>query len=63
MSNTEERKCENCIWEDWCEIHNPNSELCGVYGNEVAYKNTLKGQAEVYFEEILEYDDGRIEMF
>ncbi len=63
MNNTEKHECENCIWKDWCDIYDPNSELCGMYGNEVAYERSLGERVEVYFEEILEYDGGRIEMF
>ena len=63
MNNTEERNCKNCPWEDWCGIKDPNSEFCGVYGDEVSYENSLVERAEVYAEEILEYDGGRIEMF
>lgn len=63
MNNTEERNCRNCPWRDWCDIKDPNSELCGLYVDEVAYERSLKEREEVYFGEILEYDDGRIEMF
>lgn len=62
MGNTENRKCENCIWGDWCDIKDPNSEMCGLYGDEVSYENSLTERIEVYTEEILEYDDGGIEV-
>jgi len=63
MSNTGKHECDNCIWRDWCDIHDPNNELCGLHGNEVVYENSLMERAEAYFEEILEYDDSGIEMF
>lgn len=62
MNDTENRQCENCIWEEWCDIKDTNSELCGIYGDEVACENSLRERAEVYFEEVLEYDDGGIEV-
>ncbi len=62
MGNIEERKCGKCTWKDWCDILEPGSELCGVYGDETTYENSLIERAEVYLEEILEYDDGGIEM-
>lgn len=43
-------------------MKDPSSELCGLYGDEVAYERSLTERAEVYLWEILEYDDGRIEM-
>lgn len=63
MNNTEERSCKNCLWWDWCDVKNPNGKLCGLYGDEVTYERSLIERAEVYFGEILDYDDGRIEMF
>lgn len=62
MDNAENRRCENCVWGDWCDIKNPNSEWCGIYGDEVSYENSLAERVEVYAEEILEYDGDRGEM-
>lgn len=61
MNNAGNHKCKNCIWGDWCDINNPNSELCGLSGDEVSYENSLIERIKVYAEEIPEYDDGGIE--